>query len=373
MNRYEKIGLLIIWCVVILGGVAIEKFVQYEYEDYNKHNTPLLKSSIYKNETWVQDLSDEQSSSYNFTYASFVGYKPQPHAGKYVNIDENSIRRTWSSNTYNQVVIHCYGGSTMFGTDSRDDFTIPSQISKILTEEGYSVRIYNYGMSGYDSNTELIQFQENIKNKNIPHIAIFYDGVNDPCNAYINDGAGEIPNFFTRKYQYDYFKQYEKTILPPEIIQTIAKRIYIIKFINRYIPLKNTPTETPNTTHMKELGYSSYTHYIENIKMIRSVSNEYGVITHFFLQPYIITKTPTTDEENDIKMWMNDKFKGMEDVSIEFYKNVKKDYNKYKIFDISNALNENTTIYIDDCHISEYGNRLVANKITDVLRFDLKK
>lgn len=373
MNRYEAFGLLLVYCIIFLGVVSVEKVLQSGYENYDIYNTPILKSSIYKNETWVQDLSNEQSSSYNFTYESFVGYKQQQHSGKYVNIDENSMRRTWNSNTYNQIIIHCYGGSTMWGTDSRDDFTIPSYISKILTQEGYSIKICNYGMSGYDSNTELIQFQTNIKEGNIPHIAIFYDGVNDPCNAYLNNGAGKIPNYFTRKYQYDYFKHYENTIFPPDILQTMAKRLYIVKFIKKYIPMENPKVETLNETYMKELGHSTYEYYLKNVKMIRAISNEYGVTTHFFLQPYIITKKPLTDEENKIYDWMCDKFEGMDNVSIEFYKDVRSTSNKHKIYDISECLNEDTTIYIDDCHISEYGNALVAEKIVEILRIDLRK
>lgn len=366
---YKDIFIVAIITIVFL--LIIETGSSFILSRHSQFETPVIKSSIYKETDWVQQLSDEQMESYSFLYESFVGYKPKPYSGTYVNIDNNSLRQTKNYNSApDPIIIHCYGGSTMWGTDSRDEYTIPSQLSKILYKNGYNVIVHNYGMSGYDSNTELIQFQMELKKGNIPDIAIFYDGVNDPCNAYLNKKAGAIPNFFTREYQYNYFQDQNKRSIYHDafhIITTQSDAIKLTKILlNKFVRTQYQPT---NESDLQIIGYDSFDYYSKNIQIIEDIGNIYNVKTIFFIQPYMVTRTNPTDEEINIFNNIKKSFPGMEITCNAFYESIKSSNNP-KIIYIGSAFNSyNNSIYIDDCHISEKGNEIVTKNIFNYLQF----
>ncbi|MER3445854.1 MAG: hypothetical protein C4291_03015 [Candidatus Dadabacteria bacterium] len=77
-----------------------------------------------------------------------------------------------------------FGGSTMWGTEARDDFTIPSILSKKLWRRGIRCDIVNFSGSGYVSTQEVIALLIELQRGNIPNLVIFYDGINDTYSAY---------------------------------------------------------------------------------------------------------------------------------------------------------------------------------------------
>ena len=126
---------------------------------------------------------------------SHVYWRRAPISGKYVNIDADGLRKTWNPPGLPEqpIRIFMFGGSTTWGTGSRDEYTIPSQLSKILAQRfGPRVEVVNYGEGGYVNTQELIRFLKEIERGNVPQIAIFYDGYNDVFSAFQN-GIGGIP------------------------------------------------------------------------------------------------------------------------------------------------------------------------------------
>ena len=70
-----------------------------------------------------------------------------------------------------------FGGSTMWGAGARDDYTIPSFLSKMLTQAFPGrIRVVNYGRSGFVSTQERILLFQALQHGCRPQIAIFYPG-----------------------------------------------------------------------------------------------------------------------------------------------------------------------------------------------------
>ena len=69
-------------------------------------------------------------------YAPFKGWSRKPYNGQFVTIDSLGNRVNGSAiNTDNNVSIHFYGGSTIWGTGVSDEQTIPSYFQRISNIE----------------------------------------------------------------------------------------------------------------------------------------------------------------------------------------------------------------------------------------------
>ena len=95
----------------------------------------------------------------------------------------NGLRLTSGHPSKPSQVVHVFGGSTVFGTGSRDEETIPSQLQNLINDQGFNVAVKNYGFM------TLVAAQQKaaLENADIKRedIVIFYDGGNDAFNAFV--------------------------------------------------------------------------------------------------------------------------------------------------------------------------------------------
>lgn len=151
-----------------------------------------LAADVYENQDRAEDYFREFLQSGDVEWYSYVYWRRKPYQGKYINIDNKGIRRTWNKPASSKdVKIFMFGGSTLWGTGARDEFTIPSLVSKKLQAKwGTDVQVTNYGESGYVSTQELIALMLELQRGNVPDIVVFYDGVNDTFAAFQSGVAG---------------------------------------------------------------------------------------------------------------------------------------------------------------------------------------
>lgn len=91
-------------------------------------------------------LFQEQPNPYIFNeYHPFFVYRE----------DFRETKNYCNTNLENSIIIHMYGGSTMWGIGVDAEDTIPSKLSEILCAKNISVQIKNYGQTG-QTNTQLI-------------------------------------------------------------------------------------------------------------------------------------------------------------------------------------------------------------------------
>ena len=112
---------------------------------------------------------------------------------EYITIDRDGFRRTWKRSGPDESppdMIFVFGGSTVWGTGARNDYTIPSLMAKQFAQENLNVHVVNYGESAYCFAQEIIHLVTLLQEGRRPRAVIFYDGVNDVSNAY-QDGRAE--------------------------------------------------------------------------------------------------------------------------------------------------------------------------------------
>src|SRR5262249_2285111 len=147
---------------------------------------------------WVNSYFREFAQANRVEWQSYVYWRRQPFAGRYITIDAGGIRRTWNPPAdTNRKTRHIFffGGSTMWGTAARDDYTIASILSRLLaaqTSPGDRVEVTNFAEGGYVSKQELIMLLGELQRGNVPDLAIFFDGVNDVFAAF-QSGKPGIP------------------------------------------------------------------------------------------------------------------------------------------------------------------------------------
>ncbi len=117
-------------------------------------------------------------------YDSYTQFKERPVDGKYVKVDPHGFRigrnqAPWPPDpkAFN---IFVFGGSTTFGYRVDDYSTIGSHLQELMRKEtGVPAAVYNFGRGGYISPQERALFEKLILRGQVPHMAIFIDGLNE--------------------------------------------------------------------------------------------------------------------------------------------------------------------------------------------------
>ena len=95
----------------------------------------------------------------------------------------NGLRLTANQPKQPSLTVHVFGGSTVFGTGSTDQETIPSQLQYLINRKGLNAAVKNYGFM------TLVAAQQKaaLANADIKEgdVVIFYDGGNDAFNSFV--------------------------------------------------------------------------------------------------------------------------------------------------------------------------------------------
>jgi len=249
--------------------------------------------------------------------------------------------------------VFMFGGSTMWGTGSKDAHTIPSFLQASL---GDKYAVYNYGETGYVSAQELNYLLYLLANGNIPDIVIFYDGVND---GYAGAFSPAIPR--DPQNVREHFKHAD-----PGFVGTLFQKSNYGKFVKYLAQQKgNTVWEEKIKNDISANAAGVITMYEAHIKQVEALAKTYGFKAFFFWQPNILSGTkPLVPYEKVI-------FDRHEGVSFQaqnsVYHDAKKAFsnrekeNIFFIGDIFNTTEEG--LYIDWCHVAPEGNRIVSDTI----------
>jgi hypothetical protein len=88
------------------------------------------------------------------------------------------------------------GGSTSWGTGVPDSETVATYLLRSISREmSRPVELLNLSQVGYVSTQELIELEIQLRDGNVPDVAIFLDGFNEVFTAYQSGRAGVHQNF----------------------------------------------------------------------------------------------------------------------------------------------------------------------------------
>ncbi len=335
-----------------------------------------LKHSPYEGAGWTEEYGKEHariSYGVNMTnYQPFYGWRRNGFKGRYINISKCGIRRTWNPpfKGDNEVkTVFCFGGSTVWGSGVRDEFTIPSLLSKKLNRSG-GYHVINYGEAAYTVTQEIILLMLQLKEGNIPDYVVFYDGVNDIYAAYQNGKAGLTQNLsqVRDKLMEDTFslsllkRGLSGMVKEKSMLYRVAMRINSI--VRKDKGIKGLAASAYDEERLSQLAQEIAQDYEKSLRLVDHLSKSYGFEYLFFWQPVMYFSEVLTPEEMGYADWKDEQmvklYRLVYDITEE--KNLDRFYNLTKVLD-----SKDETLYIDFCHLCEEGNGIIADEIFKLL------
>jgi len=374
VNSYKAVAIvtlntLILFACLELAATVVAK-IWKEPEPVGEEERPRAHVSYYASQAWAKQYWKEFSLSRTSLYRPYVIWRRAPFQGNFININLDSIRLTpgavCSAKSYK---VFTFGGSTMWGTGAPDWGTIPAYLqadfNALLHEP---VCVMNFGESGFVSTQSVIQLMQELQSGNIPHLVIYYDGVNDTYAAY-QSGRSTHQNF---NQIADKIQNGEN---PPPSFVTWIESLHSFRLLKRFgAEVRQKPRNSTELLTYKTMGIDTGTlsdsiveMYISNYEIVHALAREYGFKPLFFWQPIItVGDKSLTGEEQEMKGRLDP---ALIELYESVYRRVQQAAEKYedlyymaKVFDEYEPL-----VWIDSTHVIPEGNRLIAQKMLQVI------
>lgn len=300
---------------------------------------------------WVE-LGQLSANWLPYTYSRI-----ETHTGPLFTVDAAGLRGTVNVTEPSAGVpaVFFFGGSTMWGEGSRDAYTIPSQTAQFLSEAGLQAHVTNYGQVAYVTEQDLILFQRQLVLGRIPNVAVFYGGFNDLAAVYMSNYRAGLPHNEVNRI---------RDLRAGAVLR--AGRPLLSYPEASLDELDFSLVAVPNAT-----SEDIVTHYLGNLRLIRSIAEAYGIQPVFVWQPAPQFKPNLTDQE---QYFIDENRRNWPDFDA-LYQDVDRLLRERAaaegfedILFLSDLFEDEAGyIFYDRIHIIEDGNTQVARAVTDAL------
>lgn len=363
---------LILAVLLVEGGLRIINLVIYVPDPEGNPLHGVSTRSPYEGQAWAEAHFNDLWRR-PLEYDQYLGWHALEFHSESINVDASGVRRTWNPEpglAEPASTLYIFGGSTLWGMGARDEYTIPSHLSKLLAGDGYDFRVYNYGEGAYTFTQELVRLTLLLRDGHRPDYVIFYDGINDVFDAQ-NWGVGAT-------YQLSEVRDTLKAVWgKPSVVRTISSTVsdlskqsmtgrVIAWLVNR--PQGELPASASGYTEeeLQQLSAGIAAYYIDSMDLLEHLAQSYGFLYACFWQPNTCLETKLTSEEASYAYRNDGAYCELHRMTADCLTAEPPPL----FFDISDAVGNRTgTCYVDSSgHLSEEGNRLVATRIFDVFR-----
>ncbi len=312
----------------------------------------------------ASDFVAERRGAYRYIPRPYVHWGHPPLQGRYINVNRDGLRVTWNPPPQEvagdppPVRVFTFGSSTMWGHGARDDYTIPSHLSKLLHAQGYRAEVTNYGEAAYVSTQEIITLLRCIQRGEIPDIALFYSGANDVLASYETGEAGLLTGWSWRVDPNLWLRAHGRRLLGN--FQGFRR---FMTGLRRYI----RPPASIGRPQIPPLGdqvaRQTLRVYEANLTFIELLGRHYGFEPLFYWQPVLFSKQRRSPRE---QARVEHRFSRIFE---DMYRRVRQSEalnghaRFHNISDLFDDLEE--PYYVDGWHLSEAGNRLIAEAMAD--------
>lgn len=308
----------------------------------------------------IKAMFDELYSNIDMEAEPYVHYRIKPVEGEHINVLPNKTRKTHNppEDAHISLNVFVFGGSTVWGTGARDEFTIPSELAKIWAQNPNmgNVRVTNFGNWGYVRTQENVLLMHELQRGNVPNLVIFYDGVNDLVSTFMANEAGLPQNALNREEEFNIRLSTKRQLA---MLLTSSNLYRATTGLGRKVA-GGTPTQPANNDSLAQASIDAYKHGLE---VADALGSTYGFKVLNFWQPHVFGKAPRTDFEESYRK----KEHHFEELFNKAYAIVPHDADlagRSNFFDLSGAFNGmDESIFIDFVHKSERGNALIANEM----------
>lgn len=280
-------------------------------------------------------------------YKPFVEWARLPFMGAETTIDKDGVRVTPLPPGSRDLRAAFFGGSTMWGTGAGDDGTIPAQFAKLNP----SYQVFNYGESGYNSRQALDRLITLLSRGESYDLVVFYDGVNDVashCRQEISipGHEREVEIRQTMKAARD-AESWKHFFVHLRRLAEIAKR--------KIWPTIATPTGFSCSTDADRAQQTARV-LVNNWLIARDIVERRGGRFMAVLQPVaFLSETDTGYLQLP---------EGQRPEYQTVYPLIREEMAHARIgHDLSSVFDGSAPLYIDECHVTEEGNLLMAKAL----------
>lgn len=366
----KSIKIVLINILVLLSILFLSNILAYVYlKSFTSWNKP-------KNvDNRANLIVNGKSDSYNklvltefenlgYEYKSYIGWSRLPFNGETTNINNEGDRVTPCEECIysdSSRVIRFFGGSTMWGTGADDWGTIPYYFNKI----NQTYEVFNHGESAFSSRNNLSRLINLINQNKIIEDVVFYDGYNDIfhiCGNELRFNAfpqmDNIRNHVSHSLNSNRFKF---------IFINFFKRIFAFYSIE-LIKFKKSENALPY--HMDDKNFICCENDSATEKVARTIINNWKIAKDIVESKggnFLAVLQPSPFIANNI--FHPDYILDASECRINTYMDIyniiiSKVGNENWFLDLSMVFDGLGPFYIDDIHISNEGNKIVANKIS---------
>ena len=315
-------------------------------------------------------IGEIRSNWLSMSWRPYLHFGMDALKGETITIDAHGRRRTWNAPqpSGNPFRIFFFGGSTLVGWGARDEFTIPSLVSRKLAAHGQNVEVTNFGRWTYINTQEMLLLFEEVRKQNIPNLAIFYDGCNEVVGPADDLDTGG-PIFSVRMAKEHAILSYDRRWdLLKSTVVNFARWSPLTRLVSRQRAWQPPSNFVSSHTDVISANYAA------NVRFTDAMVRGLGFDVAFYWQPIAYMKQTLTDNEhrlldldgaehpNNVSFWR--------DYAETARRKVTTALGDIKGFhDISDALNHRQdSLYMDKCHVNEQANDIIAERILgDVL------
>jgi len=265
-----------------------------------------VDADAYSERSWVTKYYEEFRASDGVRWWPYVYWRRLPYRGEYINVDRTGLRHMTASaataaDSSGAIRIFMFGGSALWGTGARDEFTIPSILARELAGQGVRSEVTNFGESGYVSTQEVIALLLRLQSGDIPDVVLFYDGVNDTYSAYQQHAAGLPQNEFKRVEEFNLSSDFGR--LRAMTLQSAAESLATVQVLRSLFGKVGFPVG-PQRPGLAKLAADRPTRgagvaamYFGNLELVKALGEHYHFKHRFYWQPTIFQKTTLTAYE----------------------------------------------------------------------------
>jgi lysophospholipase L1-like esterase len=324
----------------------------------------------YQGQEWAATLARE-SDGRTQLYHQYLTWISKPQKGRFVNIDRDTGRLTWNPPNLKapEVKVFVFGGSAAWGYGARDDYTLPSQLSRLLNARSPRFRVYNYGEPGYTFTQGVAYLITKLQKGARPDWVIFYDGFNDVYGAYQSGQPGTLHNVAQLREK---LENSPRSLYWQAVKAWLQENIYLYsKVFCRFSQSQGKRFGEAGAgfddQELKALAAGTVQYYARSLALLDHLSRTYGFRYACFWQPALFAEARVLPQEARVDVRQEDKnftrlyrftsqYLALHPPSPHFY-------------NLTDALSGRTQpYYIDLVHLTEEGYGAVADRMEQVLK-----
>jgi hypothetical protein len=352
--------------------------------------TPLANPNlIYPGASWAPQMLAE-TDALTLAWHPYSYWRAVPSRGRYVTVGTDGLRRTWSGGAPRVTRVNArvrrvfmFGGSTMFGIDARDDYTIPSLFAKDLDRADIgNVQVTNYGQVGYVSTQEVISFLLALRADQVPDVVAFYDGFQDAVTGYRSGTTGIPMGEGQRAHEFNLlnhllpsrrralYRSAAETLLTESslgvALRTLLRRD--ADSVDRRAEASSQVANPPARRTDMRLARAVVDDYLKNIRLAAATGASLRIPILVYWQPSLAMKDPRSAFETTLVRESAKERPGEEQFVSEVDRMlhalvILPGYRGPRITDLSTILNGQPSCFADDVHIVEACNAVIASRI----------